>query len=688
MAELFIELFSEEIPSKLQINAREKIKQAIEEKLNKREIKFNSSRSFSTPQRLVFVIDGISEKIIQKQKVIKGPKTVAPQAAIDGFIKSNNLNKSDIYKKNIEKREFYFAKTKLKVVNILEELKSIIPETLRDYSWKKSMKWSNHDLSWGRPLKSIIALLDNKVINFNFFHLQSTNLTSIDETDENRQKKVNNFKSYLSLLKSKNIILDQEQRRKIIVKKMNNICNSKNLKNYFNEKLVEEVVNLVEKPNVIIGKFDEIYLKIPQEILIITMQQHQKYFPLFNNNNKLTNLFLLVANLPDTKGYIKTGNERVIEARLSDAKFFWDKNKTQNLVKHVGKLKSLSFFNQLGTFYDKTQRLRKLASIVSDQLNLNKEKIEIAASICKADLVSDLVREFPELQGIMGKYFAKEQGFEEDISMAISDHYLPISVNSEVPKKLVGSAVALIDKIDILVGFFGINEKPTSSKDPFALRRSAIGLLRIIIESKLSVQLKDLINYSIITYEEQDVRFSNNSIVKDVLFFLKERFKNLLKEKRIRNDIIEAVDAAHVGNDFLELYKKSAIINKNISKDICKNIIGTYKRASNIIDQELKDKKEGFLGQPESFLFKKGEEKDLYDKINEIRKYFAGTRKQESYDETLKVLAEAKPTTDNFFDNVIVNDENLDIKKNRLELLQMFCKTYNNFIDFSKVEGA
>ena len=688
MAELFIELFSEEIPSKLQINAREKIKQAIEEKLNKREIKFNSSRSFSTPQRLVFVIDGISEKIIQKQKVIKGPKTGAPQAAIDGFIKSNNLNKSDIYKKNIEKGEFYFAKTKLKVVNILEELKSIIPETLRDYSWKKSMKWSNHDLSWGRPLKSIIALLDNKVINFNFFHLQSKNLTSIDEIDENIQKKVNNFKSYLSLLKSKNIILDQEQRRKIIVKKMNDICNSRNLKNYFNEKLVEEVVNLVEKPNVIIGKFDEIYLKIPQEILIITMQQHQKYFPLFNNNNKLINLFLLVANSPDTKGYIKTGNERVIEARLSDAKFFWDKNKTQSLVKQVSKLKSLSFFNQLGTFYDKTQRLRKLASIVSDQLNLNKEKIEIAASICKADLVSDLVGEFPELQGIMGKYFAKEQGFEEDISTAISDHYLPISVNSEVPKKLVGSAVALIDKIDILVGFFGINEKPTSSKDPFALRRSAIGLLRIIIESKLSVQLKDLINYSIITYEEQDVRFSNNSIVKDVLFFLKERFKNLLKEKRIRNDIIEAVDAAHVGNDFLELYKKSAIINKNISKDICKNIIGTYKRASNIIDQELKDKKEGFLGQPESFLFKKGEEKDLYDKINEIRKYFADTRKQESYDETLKVLAEAKPTTDNFFDNVIVNDENLDIKKNRLELLQMFCKTYNNFIDFSKVEGA
>jgi len=469
---------------------------------------------------------------------------------------------------------------------------------------------------------------------------------------------------------------------------MNNICNARKLKNNFDEKLIEEVVNLVEKPNVIVGRFSEIYLKVPQEILIVTMQQHQKYFPLFDNNNKLTNLFLLVSNLVDKKGYIKTGNQKVIEARLSDAKFFWDKNKTQSLIKQVGKLKNLSFFNQLGTFYDRTQRLKKLASPISDQLNLSKEKVEIASSICKADLVSDLVREYPELQGVMGKYFAIEQGFEEDISMAISDHYLPIGINSEVPKKPISIAVSLIDKIDMLVGFFGINEKPTSSKDPFALRRTGIGLLRIITENKLSIQLKDLTNYSIVAYEEQNVKFSNNSVTKDVLTFLRERFKNLLKDKKIRNDIIEAAYSSYIGSDFLSLYKKCLLINKNISKDICKNIIGTYKRASNIIYQELKNEKENILGQPELFLFKKDEEKHLYDKINEIRQYFSNTKKQESYDETLKILAEAKPVTDNFFDNVIVNDENSDIKKNRLELLQMFCKTYNNFIDFSKVEGA
>ena len=688
MAELFIELFTEEIPAKLQTDARKKIKELIEEKLRKKEINFKLSKSFSTPKRLVFLIDGIPEKIEQKKKIIKGPNIKAPQTALEGFIKSNNLNKKDVYKKTIEKGEFYFAEIKPKLIDISKELQFIIPEAFQSYSWKKSMKWSNYDLNWGRPLKSIAALFNKKVINFNFFHLKSGDLTLIDGINEDKVKKINSFKSYINLLKSQNIILDQEERKKIIVKKMNNICKSKNLKNDFSEKLIEEVVNLVEKPNVIICKFDEIYLKVPQEILIITMQQHQKYFPLFENNGKLTNLFLLVSNLEDIKGYIKIGNQRVIEARLSDAKFFWDKNKTQSLVKQVGKLKNLRFFNHLGTFYDKTQRLRKLGGSISYQLNLSKEKIEMAASICKADLVSDLVGEYPELQGVMGKYFAVEQGFEEDIAAAISDHYLPTGINSEIPKKPISTAVSIIDKIDTLVGFFGINEKPTSSKDPFALRRSSIGLLKIIIEKKLTIQIKDLINHSISTYKEQGAKFTNDLVAKEVLIFLRERFKNLLKDKKIRSDIIDAADASYTDNDFFELYKKCSIFNKNISKDICKNIIGTYKRVSNIIEEEIKNKNDEITGQPESFLFQKEEEKHLYNKINEIRQYFSSSRKREIYEETLKILSEAKPSADSFFDNVIVNDKNLDIRKNRLQLMYMFCKTYNNFLDFSKVEGA
>jgi len=687
MAELFIELFSEEIPAKLQKDARQKIKQLLEEKLKKKEITFELSDSFSTPQRLVFFVDGVSETIKQKQKIIRGPKVGVPKQALDGFIKSNNLNTSEIYKEKIDKGEFYFAKINSQSINVLKELQLIIPEILQAYSWKKSMKWSSYDLNWGRPLKSILALFNNKIINFKFFHLQSSNLISIDGAKGEKIKKINSFNSYLCILKFENIILDQEVRKNLVRKKMNAICDNKKLLNRFDEKLLDEVVNLVEKPNIILCKFNEIYLKIPEEILIITMQQHQKYFPLFDKNNKLTNLFLLVSNIPDKKGYVKKGNQRVIEARFSDAKFFWEKNKNQSLIKQVSKLKNLYFFNQLGTFYNRTQRLKKLAGLISEQLNLNKEKIEIASSICKADLVSDLVGEYPELQGVMGQYFAREQGFEEDISSAISEHYLPVGINSNVPKKPISIAVSLIDKIDMLVGFFGINEKPTSSKDPFALRRNAIGLLRIIIENKLSIKIKDLINYSIVTYQDQNVKFTNSNTTKELLIFLRERFKNLLKDKNIRNDIIEAVDSSYNGQDFFILYKKSLVINKNKSKDIYKNIVETYKRASNIIDHELKIKKEEVLGQPESFLFKKDEEKDLYNKINEIREYFSKTKKDESYDETLRVLSAAKLTTDIFFENVIVNDDNKDIKKNRLELLQMFCKTYNNFIDFSKVEG-
>ena len=688
MAELFIELFSEEIPSRLQIDARKKIKQLIEERLNKREIKFESSQSFSTPKRLVFVIDGIPEKIEEKEKILKGPKLDSPQIALDGFIKSNNLTKTEIYKKKINKGDFYFAKIKAKIINVSRELEIIIPEALKSYSWKKSMKWADYDLKWARPLKSIVVLFNNEIVDFNFYHLKSSNFIFIDDITENKLKKINNFNSYLKIIESQNIILDHKKRKDIILKKMNKICDNKKLIKNFDDKLIEEVVNLVERPHVIMGKFDEIYLKIPEEILIITMQKHQKYFPLFDDEKKLTNSFLLVANLSDQKGYIKKGNQKVVDARLSDAKFFWEKNKTQSLIKQVSKLKDLSFFNKIGTFYDKTQRLRKLANITSEQLNLSKEKVELASSICKADLVSDLVDEYPELQGVMGKYFAKEQGFEDDICNAINDHYLPIGIDSAVPKKKLGSAVALIDKIDTMVGFFGINEKPTSSKDPFALRRTAIGILRIIIESKLTIQLKDLISYSIVLYEEQKIKFLNESINKEILVFLRERFRNFLKGKKIRSDIIEAADSANIEIDFLELYNKCLIINKNISIDLYKNIIVSYKRASNIIEQELKNKDIKIMGLPEPILFKKDEEKNLYTKINEIRKYFSSVKKQEVYIDTLNKLSEAKFVTDNFFDNVIVNDENVDIKKNRLELLQMFCKTYNNFIDFSKMEGV
>ena len=310
MSEFFLELFSEEIPPKLQIDARENIKKIFIENFKKKNIQYKSFSSFSTPRRLVFIADGIPEKIEQKEKVIKGPKIDAPSIALEGFLNSNGLSKSDVYVKDIEKGKFYFAKIKSKTINVFEELSSIVPNVLQSYSWKKAMKWSNYQLDWGRPLKSIVALFNNKLVSFNFYHLKSTDLIFRDEMMEEKQIKVKNFKSYLNQLKLNNIILDQAKRRNIIISKFNKICNSRKLKNNFNEKLVEEVSNLVSNPNILIGKFDKIFLKIPKEILVVTMQQHQKYFPLFNHDNSLTNYFLIVTNSLDKKGYIKIGNER------------------------------------------------------------------------------------------------------------------------------------------------------------------------------------------------------------------------------------------------------------------------------------------------------------------------------------------------------------------------------------------
>ena len=466
-------------------------------------------------------------------------------------------------------------------------------------------------------------------------------------------------------------------------KKFELISKSKNFKNHYSQNLLDEVVNLVEDPNVLIVNFDKAFLKIPQEIIISTLEKHQRYFPIIDNRDRLTNYFFVVANKKDEKKLIAEGNKRVVNARLSDAKFFWEKDRSKNLIKQIGNLKKITFYEKIGTVYDKTQRVRNLAGLLSDELNINKEKVQVAASISKSDLCSDLVGEYPELQGIMGKYFALAQGFEEDIANSVSDHYLPTGLTSALPKKPFSYSISIVDKLDTLVGFFLINEKPTSSKDPFALRRAAIGILRIIIENKLSIKLRDLINYSVKLYEEQGVDIKNKRTELEVLEFLKERMRNILKLKNIKVDIIEASISSHNGDNFLDLYKKNILMNKYIKKDVGINAINSYKRASNITEKIEKS----IIGRPDVVLFRTEEEKILFEKINEIRKAFTTREDNKDYENLLIKLSETKQFTDNFFDNVVVNDENQDIKNNRLELLKMFCNTFNNFINFSKLEG-
>ena len=687
MSDFFLELFSEEIPSSLQKNLREDLLERFNKLFSEKFISFKKSSSFSTPNRLVILFEGLPKQIVLKSEEIKGPNINTPEVALEGFMRSNNLSKKDIFKKKIDKGEFYFFKIKSKKLNTRDLLEELVPFVLQKIQWKKSMKWGDFDLNWGRPLKSLLAVFDKKKLTFNFHHLVSSNSTFIDKEYEEKKKIFIGFKEYNNFFKKLNIIIDHKQRKILIEKKLNEISNKKNIKIESNPKLLDEVVDLTDQPNVILCEFDKKFLNIPKEILIITMQHHQKYFPTFDKKGNITNEFLVVINKKDTKGFIKLGNERVVNARLSDAEFFWQKDKSQNLVKRVSKLKSMNYFKGLGTYFDKVQRMRKLGGILSDELLISKEKVELSASICKVDLVSELVGEFPELQGVMGGYFANAQGFEKDVSLAISEQYLPEGINSKVPKKPYSIALSLADKIDTLVGFFGINQKPTSSKDPFALRRLALGIIKIIVENKKDFKIRDLISFSASLYFEQGFKFENEFLQKELSNFLMDRLKFYMKEENIRHDIIQASTNFLNLDQSVVIFDKAKTLNKIIDKPDGIDLIATYKRASNILDSELKGDKFVLSNTTDPGIFKTDFEKNLFKKINELRKYFQSINRDENFEQTLVSLAESKKVVFDFFDSVIVNDKDPIIKKNRLELIQMLCKTFENYVNFSLIDS-
>jgi len=688
MAEFFLELFSEEIPPKLQANVRKSLLVDFNKFFEENNIKTKGSiTAFSTPNRVAINFSYISKVVLKKSQEIRGPSLNSKPEALEGFLKSYNIKKSQVDLKSTEKGKFYFYKISEKKVETYDLLKKNLPLILEKISWKKSMKWGENQMFWGRPLKSILALFNEKKIDFDFHHLKSSNSTFIDKDFEEKLKSFNNFKSYISYFKSIRVILDQDKRKEFIVNELNKISKKNNLFIDIKENLVDEITNIVEKPKVILCEFDKKFLEIPKEILIITMQNHQKYIPTFDKKQKLTNFFLVVSDSKDPKGFVKQGNERVIEARLNDADFFWKRNKSQNLIKQISELKKINFFKGLGSYYDKTQRIKNLSSLLSDELIISKEKIEIAASICKVDLKSDLVAEFPELQGVLGGYFAEAQGFEKEVYQSVSEHYLPSGSDSRVPKNLYSISLSLSDKIDTLVGFFGLDLIPTSSKDPYALRRYAISLIRLIIENKIKIKLRSIINYSLTLYKEQGFEFNITKVLKDLNNFLLDRLKYYSKGKDIRPDIIES---SILSNDIDELYsgyKKAEILNRNINKSLGQDVVEIYKRSFNILNSEIKKKELELSNSVDTGLFKNDFEKNLYKKIQEIKKYFLNVGKHEDFEFSLKELYKFKHEVDLFFDNVIVNDENQVIKKNRLELLNLLCKSFDNFFNFSKIEG-
>ena len=689
MAEFLLELYSEEIPHGLQIDCRTNLEACFQKKLEDHNIKYKHINVFSTPSRLCIHIEGLPTNLLLEAKEIKGPKVGSPEQALEGFLKSNKLDKKDVFEKEIDKGKFYFAKTKQQKIDLQTLFATQVPEILKTLNWKKSMRWSNHSLSWGRPLKSILCLFDKHPVVFDFHHLKSSNKVHVGGPYDEKSFIVKNIVQYFSTLKDKKIILDQEVRKKMVLEGLKSVFKKSKCEDNPNAKLVEEVTNLVDYPTALKGQFSKEFLELPEELLHLTMMQHQRYFPMKSlETNKITNSFITISNNTDEKKLIIAGNESVLQARLSDAKFFWDKNKRQNLVKNVSKLNGITFYKDLGSLYDKTQRVRQLASLIADIIGANKGDTEIAGSICKADLVSDLVGEYPELQGVIGKYFALSQGFSPEIANAISDHYLPVGPTDRVPKDKISICVALADKLDTLIGFFGINLKPTSSKDPFALRRAVLGMIRIILDNKISISLKEIINNAKNLYLSNNVEIINDRLADDLIDFFNDRFKNLLKEKEKRLDVVDSVLSNNRSDDFYNLYLKITTIAKCIKQPDGINSIAAYKRAKNILEQNDQMVKDNIFGNPDPVLFNTEIEKNLLANIQEVREYFTTPSRLRDSQKSIKMLSDVKVLTDRFFEEVKVNDDNEEVKKNRLELLFLMCKTFDNFTDFSKLEGA
>ena len=687
MSDFFLELYSEEIPHGLQINARKQIHELILKELNENNIKFKGFDIFSTPKRLVVFIENITLNQKIESQEVKGPKVGCNDQALEGFLKSKNALKEDLIQKSTDKGEFYFIKLPAKTLLTSDILRKKLPSILQTINWKKSMRWSDHDCFWGRPLKSILCLLDNQVLDFSFFHINSSNSTYVNGPFEDKEIKIKNFKDYKKNLEKNKIEINHIKRESKINIELEKLLKKNKCSLEINNALVDEVTNLVETPVILKGKFDPEYLELPDELLNLTMVNHQRYFPMKSEQeNKIINSFLFVANNFDNKNLITKGNEKVIDARLSDAKFFWDKNKRQNLVKQVTKLNSIVFYQKLGTLYDKTQRIRQLSSVIADTIGANKEDTEIAGSICKADLVSDLVGEYPELQGTIGRYFALEQGFSQEISNAIQNHYLPLGPSGKVPKEKISIAVAVADKIDTLIGFFGIDEKPTSSKDPFALRRACLGVLRLITENKISLSLKEILNNSKNLYLTQNYQLTNEKVIEDLFQFFIERFKINLKDKGARLDVTNSILENNRSDDFYLIMKNINELSKCLKKSQGQDAISIYKRSKNILDQS--NQEEEFFGNPDNVLFQHPSEDEMLIKLNEARDYFTTPSRLRDNEKTITLLSELKPMTDNFFDNVKVNDDNQQVRKNRLELLTLLCKTFEKFTDFSKLDGS
>jgi glycyl-tRNA synthetase beta chain len=684
MAELLLELFSEEIPARMQPRAQEDLVRLLAGKLAEAGLEYKEIKTFATPRRLAAVVDGLPARSPDVREEKRGPRVDAPEAAIKGFLKSAGLASVDQAEKRDDKKGAYFLATiERRGRPTAEVIAEIVPEIVRSFPWPKSMRWGSGRLRWVRPLHSILCLFDSKVVPFAIEDVESGKLTRGHRFLAPEPFNVKGFDDYRKKLREAYVVLDGEERAPRILKDARALASKEGLTLVEDEALLAQNAGLTEWPVVLIGTFDEDFLSVPPEVLSTAMKTHQKCFSLRTKEGGLANRFILIANLKAKDGgnAIVAGNERVIAARLSDAKFFFDQDRKVGLEAWVPKLKEIVFHEKLGSQYDRVQRVWKFARELSPLVGADPDLAERAAILAKADLVSGMVGEFPELQGVMGGYYAHDEQENPSVANAIAAHYKPLGPSDEVPRDPVGIAVALADKLDMLVGFWAIGEKPTGSKDPYALRRAALGIIRIVLENGVRVPL---------TKQFRDQLPGDNKkkeeVAQSLLAFFADRLKVHLREQGARHDLVDAVFALG-GDDLLMIVRRVEALGKFLDTEDGEHLLTGAKRAINILRIEEKKDNATYDQVPDPNLLKRPEEKALAKAVDQAEKEAAEAVQREDFEAAMAAMAKLRATVDAFFDFVTVNTQEADLRANRLRLLNRIRATTLTVADFSKIEG-
>ena len=690
MSELILELMSEEMPASLLERSAKNIYQLISDNLIKNNIVYSKGNFFYSPKRLTFIFEDINSK--EESLIIKGPNVNSPLKAVEGFAKSLKINIKNLIKKDTKKGEYFFYEKIISSKDIELTLIKILENSLGKIPWKKSMRWGSSDLKWVRPLLNILCLYDNKRLDINFMQFNSKSYILNSNPLVKKKFNVLNVKEYFNQLKKIGVEVDQNKRKSKILEEGKKIALKNKLKFLSDNILLNEVVSLVESPNIFIAKFDEKYLNLPSEILITSMKKNQKYFPLHTSADDLSNYFLIIANLKprDAGKLIVNGNQRVINARLEDARFFWEKDSSYNFSDRSLELKRVVFHNRLGSVYEKIIRLSELALIFKNELNLDKDNylnLKDSIAICKNDLVSEVVREFPVLQGTMGYYYANKSGLKKAVGLAIRDHYKPYGPSDNCPSTNISKILAVLDKVDTIVGFFLINEAPSSSKDPFALRRAGLGIIRILSEGKFKLNLSKIIESATDIYIKNTIslkqiksneKYEVNSKIKK---FILERYENLIKDnKNLQLYIYHSLKIDKNNLNFIDINYDYSLVQDFINSRNGNSFLVAYKRVINILNDQRESINTIARKTVNEKLLEREEEKKLFTQIQLIIRENKGTKlKQLSSFSTL-----TKPIN-NFFENVQINDKNINIKNNRIFLLCSVRNYINQIVDFSKI---